>query len=177
MYEFFAMHREQAVGNFFVQDVALTLEADSPQSGEAHETMQHAVGNGSRPRLEFTAWLAPYDFGVSHRVTLWTEEVAPGTLGWRLDVLRLSGDVTSWKRATQMFLKRIRKQLLLWRTVKPEDRHTYRAIARQQLHAASGEKSANAWGIDSRANFRQGSDLERGCHAGQRRDTEGHLPV
>lgn len=133
IFEFFSLHREQAVGSFFVQEVTLSLvPPPTPATSPAAETSagrQHP----DYPRLDFTAWLAPYDFGVSHRVALWTEEVAPGTLGWRLDLSRLSGDVTSWKRATQQFLKQLRKQFLLWRTVQPADRHAYRSIALMQL--------------------------------------------
>ncbi|NDK16257.1 MAG: hypothetical protein COZ06_13615 [Armatimonadetes bacterium CG_4_10_14_3_um_filter_66_18] len=143
MFEFFAMHREQAVGNFFAQGIVLSVEAQEPAPAPAppasapQSSVRHARKVG--PRLDFTAWLAPYDFGVSHRVAMWTEEVAPGTLGWRLDLTRVSGDVTSWRRATQTFLKRVRKQLLLWRAVNPADRGTYRETALAQLGQRAGE--------------------------------------
>jgi hypothetical protein len=68
------------------------------------------------PVMEFRAWMAPFDLGVSHDVRL---RIVPradrGVYQYHLSAQRFSGDRQDWRRLTPRFILAIRKQLLLWR--------------------------------------------------------------
>jgi hypothetical protein len=42
-----------------------------------------------------------------------------------LDLERVSGDVSSWRRVNRRFLNTMRKQFLIWRTLRAEERDKY----------------------------------------------------
>jgi hypothetical protein len=112
LHNYFAMHSEQAIGVFYTAGARI------------YKVEEGLDGTGYG--LTFTAWLAPYDFGVSQFCRL--ENVPSfdeGTYEFKLTVQRLSGDIPSWRRANKVFLNHIRKQFLIWRTVRPEDRAAY----------------------------------------------------
>lgn len=76
--------------------------------------------------LEFRAWLAPYDLGVSQLVRIWVaaaprEEFA----SVRMQMLRAGGDLSSWRRANWFFLDAVRKQFLIFRTLSAQEREQY----------------------------------------------------
>ena len=72
------------------------------------------------------AWLAPFDLGVSQLVRL---ETTPTTMEDVYDISvtlkRESGDISNWKRVNRRFLNTLRKQFLIWRTLRAEDRDKY----------------------------------------------------
>ena len=39
--------------------------------------------------------------------------------------MRRSGEIAAWKRVNREFMTELRKQLLVWRTVKPAMQHEY----------------------------------------------------
>jgi hypothetical protein len=100
----FESYEESALGTFMTDEVKLTaIQTD------AVETYT----------ITMKSWLAPYDMGVSQRVTL---SAAPDEMEHNLyavwvDIERESGDVDSWQRLNRRFLKTLRKQFLIWRTV------------------------------------------------------------
>ncbi|MGC8834758.1 MAG: hypothetical protein ACP5R4_11970, partial [Armatimonadota bacterium] len=44
-----------------------------------------------------------------------------------LTIRRESGDVSNWKRINRRFLNTLRKQFLIWRTLRAEERERYLA--------------------------------------------------
>ncbi|MCS6860047.1 MAG: ABC transporter permease [Abditibacteriales bacterium] len=125
LHNYFALHSEQAIGVFY------TAGASIRKSGEE--------SNGAGYCLTFTAWLAPYDFGVSQSCRLETvPSMDEGTYEFKLTIQRLSGDIPSWRRANKVFLNHIRKQFLIWRTVKLEDRLAYQEEGERLLTAEVG---------------------------------------
>ena len=84
-------------------------------------------------RLAMRTWLAPFDMGVSQDtdiILLPSNE--PGLYELQLRLLRKSGEIAAWKRVNREFMTELRKQLLVWRTVKPEDQQEY--ILRGRAH-------------------------------------------
>ena len=74
-----------------------------------------------------TAWLSPFDVGVSQRVELDMSLLPDGLFyGIILRLRRLSGDVGSWRRLNRHFTDLIRRQFLIWRVLRPESRQAYR---------------------------------------------------
>ncbi len=62
--------------------------------------------------------------------------------GLSLTIDRLSGDRASWRRANQGFVNGLRKQFLIWRTVAPEDRETFKEKGLKMLGRAAEKTSA-----------------------------------
>ena len=109
--EYFQAHTEAALGGFAAAEVGLAPSGESLESGL---------------RLSMTAWLSPYDVGVSQRVDLETR-LLPDGLFYRIDLRlrRLSGDQGSWRRLNRHFADLIRRQFLIWRVLRPEARQAY----------------------------------------------------
>ncbi len=76
--------------------------------------------------LQMRVFPAPYDLGVSQRclVTVYPTD-REGVYGVRFSLRRLSSDEGSWMRTNFRFMDLIRKQFLIWRTIRLEQRRTY----------------------------------------------------
>jgi len=108
--EYFQAHTEAALGGFAAEDVRL-----APAQGEPRGLL-----------LSMTAWLAPYDVGVSQRVEVETRLLPDGLFyGITLRLRRLAGDEGSWERLNRHFTDLVRKQFLIWRVLRPETRQAY----------------------------------------------------
>ncbi|BCM92409.1 hypothetical protein IAD21_04288 [Abditibacteriota bacterium] len=85
--------------------------------------------------LHMRTWLAPFDMGVSQDtdiILLPSNE--PGLYEMQLRLERRSGEIAAWKRVNREFMTELRKQLLVWRTVKPAMQHEY--ILRGRAHVS-----------------------------------------
>ncbi|MFH1152735.1 MAG: FtsX-like permease family protein [Pseudomonadota bacterium] len=91
------------------------------------ETMDSPPGERS---ISFTAWLAPFDLGIMQDVHVLFHP-SPDQSGFtrvRLVILRRSGEIHTWWRVNQRFVNRVRKQLLIWRSLDPAGRERFSAI-------------------------------------------------
>ncbi len=111
--EWFQAYEEYSVGDFVTQDVT-----------SSENTYENGIGYGVGCR----AWLAPFDLGVSQDVML---ETVPTDMedvyDLKLTINRESGDISNWKRVNRRFLNTLRKQFLIWRTMKADERERYLA--------------------------------------------------
>ena len=109
--EWLQAYEEYSVGDFVTQDVSSGL-------------IQCEYGGGHSVKCR--AWLAPFDLGVSQDVAL---ETIPTSMEdvyeIRLTINRESGDISNWKRVNRRFLNTLRKQFLIWRTMRAEERDRY----------------------------------------------------
>jgi hypothetical protein len=123
MVEWFEAYEEYSVGDFVTQDVAHREEPGQYGTSYVVETM---------------AWVAPFDLGVSQKVEL---RLIPTDMEDVFEIMlhldRVSGDVSSWRRVNSRFLGTLRKQFLIWRTLRAEDRDRYLGIAPAAAEAAS----------------------------------------
>ena len=125
MVEWFEAYEEYSIGDFVTQDVK-TWE-------EPHE-------HGTSYVIETMAWVAPFDLGVSQRVQLRTVPTdMEDVFEIQLHLERVSGDVSSWRRVNRRFLNTLRKQFLIWRTLRAEDRDRY-----LRLRPAAGQAASEA---------------------------------
>ena len=109
--EWFAAYEEYSIGDFVTQNVA-------------SEEFEHE--NGTAYRVKCMCWLAPFDLGVSQRVAIETTPTSThGVFDIRLHIDRESGDISNWKRVNRRFLNTLRKQFLIWRTLKQAEREKY----------------------------------------------------
>ncbi len=78
------------------------------------------------PVLEFRSWLVPFDLGISQHVEIGAVyRPDHHAFQYQLIATRSSGDYQNWRRLNPHFLKIIRKQLLLWRILSPEEKQRY----------------------------------------------------
>ncbi|MBN1459485.1 MAG: M28 family peptidase [Armatimonadetes bacterium] len=124
MMEWFEAYEEYSIGDFVTQDVS------------SHE---ETTEFGTSYIIDLMAWVAPFDLGVSQRVqlrTLPTDMEDVYEIQLRLE--RASGDVSSWRRVNRRFLNTLRKQFLIWRTLRAEERDRYLGLTAPGEAAAGG---------------------------------------
>ncbi|MBV9470390.1 MAG: FtsX-like permease family protein, partial [Abitibacteriaceae bacterium] len=86
-------------------------------------------------RLAMRVWLAPFDMGVSQDTDiLLVPSAEPGLYELQLKLVRQSGEIAAWKRVNRGFMSDLRKQLLLWRTIKREGQQEY--VLRGRAHVS-----------------------------------------
>jgi hypothetical protein len=113
--EWFQAYEEYSIGDFVTQDVQ--SDTFDTEYGLAY-------------RISCKAWLAPFDLGVSQTVTLQTIPTSmEDVFEVKLRITRESGDISNWKRVNRRFLNTLRKQFLIWRTLRASDREKYLAEA------------------------------------------------
>lgn len=106
---YFDANTEASVGCFTAADAAMQSEGD-----------KHVVTAKN--------WLAPFDLGISQSFVMTaapTDVRAIFSIHIRLELL--SGQRSAWRRVTYPFLKELRKQFLVWRTLDDETMDRYRA--------------------------------------------------
>jgi hypothetical protein len=122
MRDYFEAHADESASDFYADDVSFRRE--KPEGAEDEEYA-----------CEMMVWLAPYDLGVSQRVSLQTTPVGgeeEELFRIHLVVYRESGEIASWKRVNRRYLNLIRKQLLIWRTFNVELRGEFHARGRDE---------------------------------------------
>jgi len=115
MVEWFEAYEEYSIGDFVTQDVS-----------HHEERTQY----GTSYVIDLMAWVAPFDLGVSQKVQL---KSVPTDMEDVFEIMlhleRVSGDVSSWRRVNRRFLNTLRKQFLIWRTLRAEERDRYLGAA------------------------------------------------
>ena len=109
--------------------VALKLEdiAASPDTEVYHIAMR--------------TWLAPFDMGVSQDTDiLLIPSQEEGLYELQLKLVRQSGEIAAWQRTNRGFISDLRKQLLVWRMITPQDQREY--VLRGRAHVSGGEVPA-----------------------------------
>jgi hypothetical protein len=111
MVEWFEAYEEYSIGDFVTQDVT---------------NFEEKADYGTAYVIQLMAWVAPFDLGVSQKVQLRTLPTdMEDVFEIMLHLERVSGDVSSWRRVNRRFLNTLRKQFLIWRTLRAEERDRY----------------------------------------------------
>lgn len=105
--EYFEAHKAGAIGSFTTNEVGTDVAAD-PRGAPVYT-------------LRGMVWLAPYDLGVYQDVSL---KICPAgeedIYEIHIELIRGSGQPSSWWRLNRVFLNDLRRQLLGWRNLKPD---------------------------------------------------------
>ena len=115
----FESYEEGSLGAFVTEDVKLT-SAKNDQGDLCYQ-------------ISMMTWLAPYDLGISQKVSLSAtpaEDEHALYAVW-VDIHRESGDVASWQRINRRFLSVLRKRFLVWRTLSQQLKDEYAATGRK----------------------------------------------
>jgi hypothetical protein len=77
--------------------------------------------------LSQKVWLAPFDFGIMQEVDLKCCSAKNNSdyLEIQVRLNRKSGEAHAWWRINKVFLNRLRKQLLIWRSLNVENQKQY----------------------------------------------------
>jgi hypothetical protein len=112
----------------YMHEFLAGLEGLSVGTLAVDELVPSIAMKGERPVpvLSFRAWIAPFDLGVSYD-TRFVLDYREGrkVYQFHLAATRLSGDQQNWKRLTPRFILVLRKQLLMWRILSPEEQERY----------------------------------------------------
>ena len=113
IHEFMAAHQDGSTGNFTTDALTLLPQADGIVAG-----------------IGATVWIAPYDLGVRQSVRI---EIRPAEEEALCDIhIELgheSGRPRNWWRLNRVFLGDMRRQLLGWRNVRPEQIREFLQLA------------------------------------------------
>jgi len=90
---------------------------------------EHAVSIKDRSLIA-TANLSPYDAGISQRIVL-TIKPEEDKLEFVLLLHHLTGPSTVWEASSRMCVDAIRKQLLMWRGLRAQEREKYIKMAKE----------------------------------------------
>jgi hypothetical protein len=77
-------------------------------------------------RTSAKCWLAPFDLGVQQEMSLvFSATDMADVFSITLEMDRLSGDPENWESLNRRFLRALRKQFLVWRTLSPDEKLPY----------------------------------------------------
>ena len=117
--DYLASYGEASLGSFYTEGTLL---------------QSFATPQGTAYAIESRVWLAPLDLGVSqHAVLCVRPEDQADVYGLVFYLRCLSGDNDSWRRANRSFLQAIRKELLIWNTLKAGERRGFQERAEGEL--------------------------------------------
>lgn len=117
--EWLQAYEGYTIGDFVTSDTSIFAE-------------EHARGQSYLVRT--TAWLAPYDLGVSQEVLLTASPgQVPGVYVLDLTLTRTAGESENWVNVNGRFLANLRKQFLTWRTLTAEQRTKYELEASERF--------------------------------------------
>ncbi|MEW6755814.1 MAG: FtsX-like permease family protein [Candidatus Latescibacterota bacterium] len=109
LYAHFSAYGHESVGKLYTERTRICVEEDDER--------------GRTYSVQLLVWLAPFDMGVSQylQFTFMPSEVL-GVYTMTLYIERISGPVAFWERLNLGFMLDMRKQFLIWQTLK-EDLH------------------------------------------------------
>ena len=89
------------------------------------ENVRTFAGEGEY-RSSAKCWLAPFDLGVQQEMSLVFKPTdMVDVYNITLEMQRLSGDPENWESLNRRFLRSLRKQFLVWRTLSPDEKLPY----------------------------------------------------
>ncbi len=136
LYEYYEAHHDISHGLFSTDKISYDMvcpwEAPGakPHPKETHsefQELEHCL------RVKGIVWLAPFDFGIKHQVTIFftPAEWNPGFMEIEVELTRLAGESSMWLRLSKGFLHDLRKQLLVWRSIDDEAREHYEELLKK----------------------------------------------
>ena len=141
--DYFASYRDVSHGIFSTNKMAVEPRCKYMDSGE--EAIPVLCANNQCKKrhclhLKVKAWLAPFDFGIMQRVDIYMapSEDDPDFLEIRTVLTREAGETNAWKRINKVFVNQLRKQLLVWRSLTPEEKTRYKDVLDETMNNSNG---------------------------------------
>ncbi len=116
---YFRAYSEESLGTFFTEEIQLARERGT---------------RGEEYAVQMLIWLAPFDMGVSQYLQIAFEPTEVENIYTvEFFIQRISGQDTFWRTTNQRFVHGLRKEFLIWHTLKEEERAQHRERAGQML--------------------------------------------
>ena len=117
----------QAILNYIIEYLRAHLLRDSPDFFLTTDIKLDKGFRGENPYMAANCIIImhPVEAGIIQEVTFYTIKAAPPKWEFRVILNRKGGDVETWKRLGRNFVNLLRKQLLLWRSLPPEEKKKY----------------------------------------------------
>jgi hypothetical protein len=133
LYTFFSAYGHESVGKMYTERTRIVVERE---------------GNRKNYAVQLLLWLAPFDMGVSQYLQFTITPTANRDI-YEIDLYieRISGPVAFWQRLNLGFMLDLRKQFLVWQTLKGEIQEEHAQTAREMaVKAADLEGEGEAAG-------------------------------
>ena len=132
LYDYFDGHADVAQGLFSTSDIALGFACETAPdlAGRDDDCPEEKCEFPECLQLTTRVWLAPFDFGIM-QVADFTFKPSPeqhGFLEIHVRLTRESGESNAWYRINKGFLHRVRRQLLVWRSLDEEAKLSYERL-------------------------------------------------
>jgi len=117
LYSTFSAYGDESVGRLYTEKTRIVVDDRT---------------DGSPYSVQLGVWLAPFDLGVSEYLQFELQPAAiPGTFGIEVYIERLSGPRAFWERLNLGFLLELRRQFMIWQTLKKDIQQEYADTARR----------------------------------------------
>ena len=142
IYSYFQGHQDYSHGIFSTGKIdVITICAVTPGISPTKFVYSPETCEQTCLHLKTKIWLAPFDFGIMQWIDL---QFCPAAeerdfLEIKMRIVRESGEANAWRRVNMTFLRALRKQLLVWRSL---DQDTHERYARLLLENQSQSRSA-----------------------------------
>jgi ABC-type antimicrobial peptide transport system permease subunit len=113
MHEFLSAHYVEGVGPFILRREVEVQYHEEEKNGEKVK------------RLSFLVALPPYEVGIRQLTDLIAQPIKGGRYQFHLTLKLIGGMREQWLHSVRPFADTIRKQLLIWRGLKPKERELY----------------------------------------------------
>ena len=125
--EHFDNYRDTSMGVFMARDTSLSHES------------------GTSIGIHSNLALAPFDLGVTEEFELSSarSEIS-GIDEVKIHIQRLSGQPKDWARLNKVLIDDLRKQFLIWRSLRPEIMEEYRARTLVALNRSQPDSDSEA---------------------------------
>jgi hypothetical protein len=140
VHEYFDAHRTEGVGAFATFG---DIEWKSEENIAEDKDLKLLTAN---------VRLAPFDVGITQQVSLIAESQRKRPYGLTLYLRRTTGLLSDWVNSNRPFIDNMRKQLLIWRTLKTDVKEKY---------IETGLEIFKKKGFISPEEFKKGSDVEK----------------
>jgi hypothetical protein len=118
LHTYFSSYGHESVGQMYTERTRVVVD-ETPSGGRSHA-------------VQLLLWLAPFDMGVSQYLQFTTTPTEnPRILEIQLYIERISGPVAFWQRLNLGFMLEMRKQFLVWQTLKGEIQEEHAEHCRQ----------------------------------------------
>ena len=133
IFDYFKGHQDVSHGLFSTGDLDLAFLCPMHEGAVEKEAVcprSSICRYDACLRLQSRVWLAPFDFGIMQWVDVQlcpaTEE--SGFLEIKMRMVREAGEANAWLRINKKFIHKLRKQLLLWRSLDEESQDRYERL-------------------------------------------------
>ena len=127
--------KEETLGIFqFIKEyLSFSMERESLFAAEKISMEEIKKDGGEVLRLITDCRLAPYDLGIKSDIIIEGEKInKDAPFLFKLVIRRTAGYATTWRTSCPYVADEIRKQILIWRTIPPEERRRYIEVARKE---------------------------------------------